>query len=346
MANCYLILRLSSLGNVAMSVPVVYSVSKAYPDDHFVIVCEKRLAALFYGMENVSTYSMEKAKKQERRQQKKSLWNLYKELRTAYPVTQVVDLQDNRKTRLLRWLFRLQGIPATVIDNERFLKHKLCFRGAKQATALTPEAIRYQKTFARAGLKAEIQFDGLPINKEAKEQVEKLFGKKQGRRIGIAPFAKCRTNRLPYQISKEVILHYAQQADTQIFLFGAGKVESEMLGHWAAVFPNTHSIAGILSLSEELELMRTLDIMICMDSANQHLAVLVSLPTMSIWCGTHPYSGYGAWGQNDTNRLQKGLSCRPCTINGKNQCRYQNFLCKDFTAEEIVRKAEEQLTVV
>ena len=46
----YLILRLATLGNVAMTVPVVASLSRRYPDDRFIIAAKKDLGAMFAGM--------------------------------------------------------------------------------------------------------------------------------------------------------------------------------------------------------------------------------------------------------------------------------------------------------
>ena len=42
-----LIIRLSALGDVAMTIPVVYSVCRAYPETTFVMCCERRCCAFF-----------------------------------------------------------------------------------------------------------------------------------------------------------------------------------------------------------------------------------------------------------------------------------------------------------
>ena len=51
--NTYVVLRLSSLGNVAMLVPVMAQLSQTYPNDEFVVMSLKPLADLFYGLKNV-----------------------------------------------------------------------------------------------------------------------------------------------------------------------------------------------------------------------------------------------------------------------------------------------------
>jgi len=134
-----------------------------------------------------------------------------------------------------------------------------------------------------------------------------------------------------------VIERLTKNRQTRVFLFGAGQVESEMLRQWSSVFPRTESVAGLLPLEQELELMRRLDVMICMDSANQHLSSLVGLRAISVWCATHPMIGFMGWKQRKEDIVQReDLLCRPCTCHGTNHCRYGNYACRQIEAEKIV----------
>ena len=328
----YLILRYSSLGNVAMMVPLIASLSENYPDDQFIVVCHKRLEDLFYGMDNVKIVAFEGLK------QIRDNKHLYLLLKKQYKIDVVIDLQDIFHTHLLRFLFRMLGVKVVSVQPNRIHKLLLCLRGATKSSILKPEVERYRDAFIKAGLKTDNTFRSLKINEAARETIIKQFGKNEGRWIGIAPFAKHKTNTMPYQIMKELIERLTKNNNTQIFLFGAGEVECEMLRQWASIYKKTESVAGTLSMSEELELMRQLDVMICMDSANQHLASLVGLRTISIWCGTHKSAGFSAWKQNEKDIIERNLSCRPCTIHGKERCKFGNFLCKQISAEEIIKK--------
>ena len=49
----YLIIRLATIGNVAMAVPVVASLSQRYPNDRFIIASKKDLGAMFLSMPNI-----------------------------------------------------------------------------------------------------------------------------------------------------------------------------------------------------------------------------------------------------------------------------------------------------
>jgi ADP-heptose:LPS heptosyltransferase len=66
----------------------------------------------------------------------------------------------------------------------------------------------------------------------------------------------------------------------------------EVLSKWEKEIPNTTSLAGKLSLSDELNMISKLRVMISMDSANMHLASLVGTRVVSVWGATHPYAGF------------------------------------------------------
>lgn len=331
----YLVLRFSSLSHVAMTVPVLASVSHAHPEDEFIVVAKKRLGAMFYGLPNVRFHEADVHDLQ-------SLIRLYRDL-LAYSIDAVIDLQDVARTHILSLLFRLRGKPIYRIHAGRWSKRWMRLRGAQRCRQLPSQFERYRDTFRRAGLDSRPEdFSALPVNRQAQLAVNQRFGTKQGKWIGIAPFAKYKSNMLPYRTTKLIIQRLSTKADTRIFLFGAGRIECEMLRQWASVFPHVEAVAGILPLEQELELMRQLDLMICMDSANQHLSSLVGLRAISVWCATHTKLGFMGWKQHpeDIVSLHR-LRCRPCTCHGTNRCRYRNFACRNINAEQIIQRIYE-----
>lgn len=329
----YLVLRFSTLGNVAMTVPVIASVSALHPDDEFIVVAKKRLSAMYYGLPNVRFHEADLTGLG-------SLLRLYKDL-GQYPIDAVIDLQSVPRTWLLRGLFRLRGKRIYSVDYGRLTKYFITVCGLRSPRHFPTEFERYEAAFRKAGLESDDRFTALAVNEPARQTVREQFGEKEGRWIGIAPFAKSKSNMLPYRVTKEVIQRLSAAPDTRLFLFGAGQIECEMLRQWASVFPRTTSVAGRLPLEQELELMRKLDCMVCMDSANQHLSSLVGLRAVSVWCATHPRLGFTGWKQRAEDIVQLDrIACRPCTCHGTNHCRYRNFACRDINAEQILRRID------
>jgi ADP-heptose:LPS heptosyltransferase len=326
----YLILRLATLGNVAMTVPVIASVSRRYPNDRFIVASKKDLASMFAMLPNVTFREVDNHIDWQ------GVWDLWKSLRDEVDV--VIDLQDLPRTRLFDLLMAWSGKKVRRVHYGRFHKHLITKLGICKKQ-LPSEFSRYADAFRRAGLESDDAFVALSKNSAAAKKITERYGTKEGRWIGLAPFAKCRSNMIPYRVTKDIIEQLTKDKHTQVFLFGAGQIECEMLRQWSTVFPRTISVAGQLKLKEELELMRMLDVMICMDSANQHLASLVGLRAISVWCATHPMIGFMGWKQNPNDIIQRNdLRCRPCTCHGINHCRYGNYACREIEAETIIKQ--------
>lgn len=155
--------------------------------------------------------------------------------------------------------------------------------------------------------------------------------------IGIAPFAAHKGKIYPLD-KMEAVVAALSQHDEPIYLFGGGRQEVEILESWAAKYPHTKCVAGKMTMSEELALMRRLRVMLTMDSGNMHMASLVGTRVVSIWGATHPMAGFLGVGQNEEDCIQRNLPCRPCSIYGKKPCRLGNYPCLNIAPTEILER--------
>jgi ADP-heptose:LPS heptosyltransferase len=114
--------------------------------------------------------------------------------------------------------------------------------------------------------------------------------------------------------------------------------ETETLQKWEQQIPNTKSLSGKLSLTEELNKIAELEVMISMDSANMHLASLVGTRCVSIWGATHPYAGFLGFGQKEEDVIQvEDLTCRPCSVFGDKECYRGDWAClEEFDIQKVV----------
>lgn len=336
-----LVIRLSALGDVAMTVPVIDSLARQYPHLQITVLSRPFVQPLFAGMPaNVSFRGTDV------KQYKgiAGLWRLFRTLRKE-GYSAVADLHDVLRTKVVRTLFRLSGIPVACIDKGRKEKKRLV--GGKQKRQLATSFQRYAEVFARLHYPVTPRFTS--IYKEGKGDLSlfsSLAEKRAGERwIGIAPFAAHAGKVLPEAVTEEVIRTLAQRPDYQVFLFGGGKTEAACLAQWAALAPNIHSVAGRLKLDGELSLMSHLDVMVSMDSANMHLASLSGTPVVSVWGATHPYAGFMGWGQCAEFAVQvDDLPCRPCSIYGNKPCRRGDYACLTrIKAADIVRTIEKAI---
>jgi ADP-heptose:LPS heptosyltransferase len=240
----------------------------------------------------------------------------------------VLDMQRSWRTKMISRLFMLFGTKTLAIGFASAEQKRLIKRGANKYSPIPTIFDRQARLYARIGLKVNDSFRKLyepDANQVAK--IKELYGEKQGCWIGIAPFSIARGKTLPLRKTKNIIAYFDKQPNTKIFLFGAGEMENELLSDWQSLYNNVYAVHTNLKLDDELALMNFLDVMLCMDSANMHLASLMAVPVVSVWGATHPYSGFLGWKQSMDNCVGVDFSCRPCTAHSDRKCKYGDYRC-------------------
>lgn len=319
-----LVIRLSALGDVAMTVPVIHSIKKRYPEAEITIVSKPWVKPIFDKI-GVNFIGPEIRKG---RSGIIDFIRFFRYLKKLEKWDVVIDLHNVIFSKLLKILFRITGTPVVIIDKGRKEKRDLTMYPKKEFRQLSSTFERYANTFERAGLPVKVSFDSIFSSEEPlTEQVKAITGQKKGRWIGIAPFAQHKGKIYPPDKMEQVVAHFSRQANTQILLFGGGAVEQTLLTSWEQKYPNTISMAGKIRLGQELLVMDKLDVMVSMDSANMHLASLCATPVISVWGATHPYAGFYGWNQPLSNIIQLDLDCRPCSVYGNKECMWGDYRC-------------------
>jgi ADP-heptose:LPS heptosyltransferase len=333
-----LVIRLSSLGDVAILIPVLYSVAKRNPDDQFVLITKKPLFPLFVNKpDNLTIFPVHtKDKHKGFVGLLRGIGDINATIATFDQLeadVKVADLHDVIRSGIIDSYYRLKGSKIAVINKSRIEKRNLVRQNHKKFVPLKTSLERYQEVFEKLGYDASVDFTSLFAGKDRKAET----------RIGVAPFAKHRGKIYPSEQMEEVVRILNERPNTKIFLFG-GKEESDLLEHWTEKYASVESIAGQLSFHDELFLMNSLDVMVSMDSANMHLASLVHTPVVSIWGATHPYAGFYGFNQNLDNAVQVELPCRPCSVFGDKSCYRGDYAClKMISPEMILKKIDEVL---
>lgn len=334
-----LVFRLSAIGDVAMTIPVLWSLSKTYPDLEITFVSQKFAGNFIKYLPNVSFFEVDLKNRH------KGLWGiiqLYFDLRKIGKWDMVADLHDVIRTKILRLFFNLTFTKVKVIDKGRADKRSLCRIDNKQLRQLETTIDRYARVFKKLGFTFINDFDYLFTKATITENIAKITSPKDQRWIGVAPFAKHKGKIYPIDQMEVVIEKLSSSNNYKIFLFGGGNAEQTKLEEWETKFRNTISLAGKLSLEDEIKVISNLDVLISMDSANMHLASLVNTPVVSIWGATHPYAGFYGWNQNISYALQINLPCRPCSIYGNKPCFRKDYACLNLiTPNDILNKVNE-----
>lgn len=333
-----LVIRFSAFGDVAMTVPVIWSVARQYPQHRFTVLSRESMRPLFSHMpKNVAFRGVNL--KDERYKGPWGMVRLFGELRGELNFDAVADLHDVLRTKILRTCALLRGIRVASIDKGKSAKRRLTRAKEKVFQPLSSSFENYRKVFTTLSLPIPsidfVSIYGRERGDFSRVQENFLPRREKEKWVGIAPFAAHQGKIYPLDMMEQVVSILNKEPDMRMFLFGAGEKELSVLRRWASEYSQVVLTEG-LGMERELILMSHLDVMLSMDSANMHLASLVNTPVVSIWGATHPYCGFMGFGQSLENAVQLGLVCRPCSVFGNKPCLRKDYACLQGIAPQVV----------
>jgi len=327
-----LVIRLSALGDATMVAPVLRQFAEHCPQVKFTMVSRPLLQPLFAELPNlefigVDVYGHYKGLA--------GLWKLFRFLQSKKPDV-VADLHDVLRTKIVRALFKISGTRIYYIHKGRPEKRALCRRKNKVKKPLKTTFERYWSVLKKAtGAKLP---PGVSYSRPAYADT---IVEVEGTAIGIAPFAGHKGKIYPLEKMEQVVAYFAVNKGINVVLLGSPGEEQSFLEQWAYRYPNVQSLAGKVSLYEELAVMEHLPVIITMDSANLHFASFVNTPVVSVWGATHPHAGFYGWQQLPEHAVSVDLPCRPCSIYGNKPCYREDYHCLHaITPMEIIQKVE------
>ncbi|HYC84498.1 MAG TPA: glycosyltransferase family 9 protein [Chryseosolibacter sp.] len=344
-----LVVRFSALGDVALLVPVIRSFVATYQDVEVTVVTRPKLATLFYDIERVVAFP---ADVDYTYTGIFGMRDLFRTLVRKGDYDLVIDFHDSIRTIILRTFFKIFGTPVAVFDKGRAEKKAFAQPGSEHQKGLMHTVQRYQKAFEKAGFPFNlIEPPYFALNDQLYAAAADWLAQKQlfkkEKWIGIAPFAMHATKIWPLENYAGLIRDILQRTNAKFFLFGYGDKEIKYFESIVQKFPdNCVVVAGQLKLRQEIALMQQLDLMVCVDSANMHLAALAGVPVLSIWGGTHPDVGFAPFRKSPDSIVQvsrQDLPCRPCSVYGRDSCYVGGFPCltritSETIADQVVRK--------
>lgn len=334
-----LVIRLSALGNVAMTIPVLYPVCLANPDTRFIMLTKKWPATMFHDKPanlKVVDYDL--------KENHNSLFALIKlaaHLRKLYDIDAVADLHNVRGTWIIDAWMRANGVAVARLDRENAKRKALV--NHRSTEPVSPIHDRYRNVFKQLGFKTPDNFVQLYATRPWPVSAI-VPDKEPGQRwIAVSPFSSHRQKAYPIEKMEQVIAALSQKENYWIFLMGGGKAEKIALRGIARKYKNVVSMAEIKhGFTDEYVLLGRCDLMLTMESANMHLASLVDLQAMTLWGPTSPACGYLGYNQIVEDDIQLDMPCRPCSITGDKQCRYGDFRCLvNIQPEHIVERVVE-----
>ena len=336
-----LVIRLSAMGDVAMTVPVLHIFRKTYPEVDITVLSRPFFKPLFTGITNLNFLEAD-------------VYGEHKGLgllklggkAQELGIDAIADLHNVLRSKIITAFLKFKGLKIATIDKGRAEKKALINAEGKDIYPLITTYQRYAKVFEELGYPLDLKKYAPPAAIDLSPKINSLMGVEQKKIVGIAPFAAHVGKMYPLKMMEKVIAQLDASNKYRIFLFGGGKKETELLKSLENPFSNVVSVAGKLSFSEEISLISNLDIMVSMDSGNGHLAAIFGIPVITLWGVTHPFAGFAPFNQPMKNQLLADRSqypLIPTSIYGnKFPVGYEKAITT-ITPEAIVAKIKENL---
>jgi ADP-heptose:LPS heptosyltransferase len=337
------VIRLSAMGDVAMTVPVVRALVEQNPQLKITIVSRPFFKPFFDGIANVNFFAVDL---KNRHKGFFGILKLYSDLKKLN-VDAIADLHNVLRSKVIRTLFALSGKKVAFTDKGRKEKKQLTRSENKIFKPLQSMFERHVDTFAKLGFSVDLSNPKFPKKAILSSKILKVSGEKENQNwIGIAPFAQYESKVYPQDLMQKVIDELASNSNNKMFLLGGGKKEIEILNSFANGKQNVVVIAGKLNFQEELQLISNLDVMLSMDSGNAHIAAMLGIKVVTLWGATHPYTGFSPFNQSLENCLvsdREKYPLLPTSVYGNKKVAGYEDAMRTISVNDIIQKINSNL---
>lgn len=335
-------MRLSAMGDVAMTVPVLRAFVKQYPEVKLTVISRPFFKPFFDGIPNLEFFAFDE---KERHKGFAGLLKLFQDIRKL-KIDAFADLHNVLRSKIVSLLFALSGKKRATVDKGREGKKELTRSENKIFKQLPTMFERHSKVFEELGFPLDLSNPEFPENTNLSPEILEIIGDQNQKLIGIAPFAQYHSKVYPIDLMTEVITTLAQNQEYKILLFGGGKKEIEILDSLSQPFENIINMAGKIKFQQELQLISNLDIMLSMDSGNAHIAAMLGVKVITLWGATHPYAGFLPFNQSIENALTSDRNQYPklpTSVYGNKIVEGYEDAMRSISPEEIINRIQSQL---
>lgn len=338
-----LVIRLSAMGDVAMTVPVLRALVLHYPEVKITVVSRPFFQPFFAEIPNVNFFGVDLNK---RHKGFIGLVRLFSDLRKL-KIDVVADLHNVLRSKVVRTLFALSGKKVAATDKGRAEKKALTSLTNKVFSQVKPMIERHVDTFKQLGFSIDLSNAQFPEKATLSEEILTITGTKNQNWIGIAPFAQYESKVYPIDLMQQVIDGLAQNKSYKIFLFGGGEKEIQLLNQFQNQHENVVVLAGKTQFKQELDVISNLDIMLSMDSGNAHIAAILGVKVITLWGATHPFAGFKPFNQPDDFCLTSDSAqypLLPTSIYGNKKVEGYDEVMRTILPSQVIEKINSNLT--
>ena len=333
-----LIIRLSSIGDVILTTPLIRAVKNKYPNAQIDFVIKDIFADVVRTnlyLNNLYVYSKKENNLKEIKQKIK-----------AEKYDLIIDIHKNFRSLYLRFG---SGAKKTVHHKKYILIRTLL---VKWKINLFKEIIPSFKRYFNAVKSLEIEYDGLGtdliIPKENTDNIKKILvkdGKEENQLfVALCPGASFDNKRWKPEGFAEVADYLIKEKNAFIGFLG-GKEDLDLCHNIKNLMDSkSFNYAGKFKILESAALLKESDMVITNDTGLMHIAQTQKKPVIAIFGPTTKELGYFPLPEK-SSVVEYDISCRPCTHIGLHDCPKSHFKCMNEISSQQIIKAVDELLV-
>ncbi len=302
-----LIVRLSSLGDILLTTPLIRTIKKKYPDIETDFVLRKE----YYDLLKLNPY----INKIHLFDHEESETDKFESAIQRNKYDLVIDLQNNIRSKNLLKNCSAEIVSLKKNNIKKFLLIHFKINKLKNAPPIPEKYARTIKDF-------ELDNEGLDLFTDKNSF---YFDADTTKLIGLCPGAKHFTKMW----SKDYFIELGnllEQNGYQVVLFG-GKNDKQLCTEIKSELSNTIDLSNnddILQTAADMKMCKTI---FCNDSGLMHTAIAVKVPVIAFFGSTVREFGFTPYKSKSVVLENDKLSCRPCSHIGRSKCPKKHFKC-------------------
>lgn len=327
-----LIIRLSSIGDIVLTTPVVRTLKLQIPEMEIHYVVKSPFAGIVQSNPYISkVFVLDHSLKELIHDLKKENYDL------------IIDLHKNFRSYRIRLAL---GKPTLSFDKINIRKW---FAVRFKMNTLPP--VHIVDRYLESTRSLNITNDGLGLDYFIPEKdvvnLNTFPPEFRNGFVGIVVGAKHKTKQLP----EEKLVMIIKKLNFPVILLGGkedyGNAENIRNQCNGAVF----NACGKLNLNQSASVVNQANVILTNDTGLMHIAAALKKPVVSVWGNTIPQFGMYPYLPENLKSISRimevnGLPCRPCSKIGFDACPKKHFKCMMVQDEEaIVRAVREQLAI-
>ena len=345
--NKILIIRLSSIGDIILTTPLIRALRKRFPEAVIDFVVKEQFLDLVRTNPHLSSVIVFDHTKgfTELRRIKRLI------RREQYDI--ILDIHRNFRSFYLR---TFSGAGTATHYHKYYLRRLLLvWFGINTFRTIEPVYKRYFYAALPFGIVPDDEGTELYVPDLITDRVRHVlekssfrsaggrpaFGGKEQPLVVLCPGAGFATKRWFPDGFAKVGDYFIQRYGAFVCIAGSNQDEAVCREVQRLMYGYSEQCAGMFTLLESAALLKQASLVVTNDTGLMHIAESQKRPLVALFGSTSRELGYYPFSENSFV-IEKDILCRPCTHNGRDTCPKKHFDCMmTITPEEVIEAAEQ-----